>query len=164
VATGHLSWAYFSLGGNAMALMAGAAAAVAGLQLSRWAAVVGGSALVGLSATAWDGAAFAGFVPPTVVIFAVLLVTGAPAFAPLAWSPLRAAGRVSYGWYLWHFPFTWLFPTIGWARWLGVALSLLLASASWRFLERPLLTKGRAPVETAAGPFPESDATGTVIP
>ncbi len=78
----------------------------------------------------------------------------------LAAGPLRHVGRVSYGWYLWHFPLIWLVQqlwppaggrpvldlvvhgvpvTRGWAMAAAVLLSLLLAEASFWGLERPVL-------------------------
>ena len=57
--------------------------------------------------------------------------------------PMQALGRVSYSWYLWHWPllvlaysvFHW---TSLWSR-LGVVLvSLLVAAASYRFVESPI--------------------------
>jgi peptidoglycan/LPS O-acetylase OafA/YrhL len=68
----------------------------------------------------------------------------------LAWRPAVAVGRWSYGIYLWHIPlmiapYAFLGVT-GAARLLGALLSIPLAAASFRFIERPLLQKyGRRP-------------------
>jgi peptidoglycan/LPS O-acetylase OafA/YrhL len=74
----------------------------------------------------------------------------------LSWWPIQALGRVSYSWYLWHWPVLLLGATLlntanGWNLLLLVVISLLLAGASYRYFETPirhnreLLTKpGRA--------------------
>lgn len=57
----------------------------------------------------------------------------------LAWSPLRALGRISYGLYLWHLPMLWFgLPTP-----LAIALTLAVAVASYRWLELPILRWAR---------------------
>ena len=62
----------------------------------------------------------------------------------LSWPPLRYVGQISYGLYLWHWP---LFVVVSEARLgfggvpllaLRLSLSLLLAVACHRFVERPL--------------------------
>jgi peptidoglycan/LPS O-acetylase OafA/YrhL len=80
--------------------------------------------------------------------------------------PLVALGTVSYGVYLWHVPMLWwlrgegllpLHPVLA----LPVVLvpTLLLATASWRFVERPMieLARSRRPRRTAVR-RPERDA------
>jgi peptidoglycan/LPS O-acetylase OafA/YrhL len=64
----------------------------------------------------------------------------------LAVRPMRAIGRVSYSWYLWHWPVLlvalWSFaPLMGHALWLALAailISLGLAILTLRFIENPL--------------------------
>jgi peptidoglycan/LPS O-acetylase OafA/YrhL len=64
----------------------------------------------------------------------------------LAMRPMRAIGRVSYSWYLWHWPVLlvalWSFaPLMGHALWLALAailISLGLAILTLRFIENPL--------------------------
>jgi peptidoglycan/LPS O-acetylase OafA/YrhL len=64
----------------------------------------------------------------------------------LAARPMRAIGRVSYSWYLWHWPVLlvalWsLAPVMGHALWLALAailISLGLAVLTLRFIENPL--------------------------
>ena len=62
----------------------------------------------------------------------------------LATAPLRALGRVSYSWYLWHWPVLVLAPALvgqplGWAQRLAVVLvSLMLAAMTLRWVENPL--------------------------
>jgi peptidoglycan/LPS O-acetylase OafA/YrhL len=66
----------------------------------------------------------------------------------LSWPPLQAVGRVSYSWYLWHWPVLLLGGTLITAdsalyRATLVALSLLLAVASYRWVESPIRHQAR---------------------
>ena len=61
----------------------------------------------------------------------------------LASQPLQAIGRMSYSWYLWHWPVLLLGAQLidihnGWNRLLLVVASLLIASLSYRFFETPI--------------------------
>ena len=64
----------------------------------------------------------------------------------LALSPMRAIGRISYSWYLWHWPILLvallaIAPVTGHALWLGLGGILLsggLAALTLRFIENPL--------------------------
>ena len=61
----------------------------------------------------------------------------------LSLRPAQAIGRVSYSWYLWHWPVLLLGATvldihIGWIRLTLVAASLLIALLSYRFFETPI--------------------------
>ena len=94
--------------------------------------------------------------PGTAALLPVLgavLVIGAGCATPsqgvgrvLAVSPMCAIGRVSYSWYLWHWPLVlvalWaLAPTLGHSVWLALAavlLSLGLAVLTLRFIENPV--------------------------
>lgn len=66
----------------------------------------------------------------------------------LGWRPFAYLGRISYGLYLWHWPvLLWLriaHPGIGTAPTLiiGMVLTLGLAAASYRFVERPVIRGG----------------------
>jgi len=61
----------------------------------------------------------------------------------LSWWPMRALGRLSYSWYLWHWPFLVLAASI-WGdlgvprRLLLVLLALVPSVLAYRFVERPL--------------------------
>jgi peptidoglycan/LPS O-acetylase OafA/YrhL len=61
----------------------------------------------------------------------------------LMWRPLQALGRVSYSWYLWHWPVLLLGPAITdlyspWARVGEICISLGLAVISYRYVESPI--------------------------
>ncbi len=61
----------------------------------------------------------------------------------LATRPMQSLGRVSYSWYLWHWPILLIGAQLvdtqnGWNRLLVVIVSLLLAAASYRFFETPI--------------------------
>jgi peptidoglycan/LPS O-acetylase OafA/YrhL len=83
---------------------------------------------------------------------AIVLAVGARARAAgvsrmLSWAPLQALGRISYSWYLWHWPVLLLGAALttldGIARTGLVALSLLLAAASYRWVESPIRSQTR---------------------
>ena len=148
--TGHFGWGYKSLDGNAYALLGGAALALVRPRLApRWAGVGAVVLLVAgvlLGAMRTESAIVGPAFGPVVAAASVVLVAGCTSLPMLRWGPLRWLGAVSYGWYLWHFPMADLLPP-GAARWMGFALTLGLAAVSWRFLERPILERGRRNVQ-----------------
>lgn len=61
----------------------------------------------------------------------------------LAWQPLQTIGRVSYSWYLWHWPVLLLGQAITgshspWARATEILIALGLAVLSYRYVESPI--------------------------
>jgi peptidoglycan/LPS O-acetylase OafA/YrhL len=138
-ATGALVWLYLGKSGEALS--------VAGRQLS--VKPIGWLGMVGIVVAAWK---LTPDVPypgawallPTLGTAAVIMagVRGAGVASVLGWRPLQALGRVSYAWYLWHW------PTLLLARALyssnspairagAVLLSLALAVLSYRLVEAP---------------------------
>jgi peptidoglycan/LPS O-acetylase OafA/YrhL/lysophospholipase L1-like esterase len=80
------------------------------------------------------------------VVAAAVLPVGAVR-SVLAVPPLRHLGRISYGVYLYHWPiFLWLRQQTDLGQWprfvVGVAITLTLAEASYRYLEMPVRRGG----------------------
>ena len=152
----HQPLAFFSSPTRAWEFAAGALGVLIPVRAGRSALVrtaVGGLGLVGLLAVA------VGFGPATpfpgaaalLPVGATILVlragaSGAPTLLSriLALRPLQEIGRLSYSWYLWHWPVLVfagvLVPgeTRFWTRLGLLALALALAEASYRLVEDPL--------------------------
>ncbi len=109
-----------------------------------------GLALIAVAATTYERVTpYPGIAAVLPALGTALLVVGgdrAPGSAvsqALAWSPLRWLGRLSYAWYLWHWPLVGvaavLDPAIGvWGRLAWSAAGLALAWLTWRFIEEPI--------------------------
>jgi peptidoglycan/LPS O-acetylase OafA/YrhL len=163
--------AFFSLPTRAWELAVGGAVALTVAQwrrLSPLPAAVAGWAGLGVillgcirldSTTPYPGTA------ALVPVLGTALVIGAGCAAPargvgrvLALRPMRAVGRVSYSWYLWHWPVQLVLVSLLWpghpttARLVGglagAALSGGLAAFTLRFIENPL--RYAAPVRRSA--------------
>jgi len=162
--------AFFSLPTRAWQLAAGGLVALTTVgwsRLSPRAAAVIGWAGLGAIVVACNQFSAATLYPGTAALLPTLgtaLVIGAGCANPsrgcgrlLGLSPMRAIGRVSYSWYLWHWPILLLAlwsiaPVTGHAPLLalaGVLLSLGLAALTLRFIENPL--RYAAPVRRSAG-------------
>lgn len=101
------------------------------------------------------------FVPPSqglpatlaVVLLSTLLIAslrpGDPTHRFFSSRPLVAIGLLSYSLYLWHWSVLslsrWTIGLEGWALPVQLALMLLLAAASWRWIETPLRQRAWAP-------------------
>lgn len=89
------------------------------------------------------GGALPAFALLSVILVVAAVVTG-PVRIALSWSPLRALGRISYGVYLVHWPvFVFLsserLGTGGaWRIVVCVVITLVIATASHRWFERPI--------------------------
>lgn len=63
-----------------------------------------------------------------------------------SWTPLVYLGQISYGLYLYHWPIDLWLPTDGWPLWLSIlvklALTTVLASISFKYLELPVMRDG----------------------
>ena len=149
--------AFFSLPTRAWQLAAGGLVALTAGQwrrLPRRAAAITGWAGLGVILLACTQLSPATPYPGIAALLPVLgaaLVIGAGCATPsqgcgrvLALSPMRAIGRISYSWYLWHWPVLLLAPALvghplGLAGRLAVALvSGALAVLTLRFIENPL--------------------------
>jgi peptidoglycan/LPS O-acetylase OafA/YrhL len=162
------SWAFFSLPSRAWELAVGGFVALTAgwwRRLPSWPAAAAGWTGLGLivvgclrlgGSTAYPGTA--ALLP--VVGTALVLAGGcaAPRWGTgtvLAVPPLRAIGRLSYSWYLWHWPVLLLAPRlVGGSLGLGgrlatAVLALALAGLTLRFVENPI--RFAAPLRRSAG-------------
>ncbi|MEU8511641.1 acyltransferase family protein [Kitasatospora sp. NPDC048722] len=153
--------AYFSTAGRLWEFAAGALAALLGGVLGRggWALRIvgwGGLAAVVAPVLLYDHTTpFPGTAALLPVLGTAAVLLAGPGGAPdagrlLAARPLRAAGRLSYAWYLWHWPVLTIaqarYGTLSWPVQLAlVAAAALPAWLTLRFVEHPL-RYGSSPV------------------
>jgi peptidoglycan/LPS O-acetylase OafA/YrhL len=154
-----LPWAYFGAPTRAWELALGALVAVGARRLARvpspLAAVVtwAGMAAIAGSALGFDDATvFPGYAAALPVAGAALVIAGgcttprAGAQVVLGTGPFRLIGKLSYSWYLWHWPVLIIAPAVLgaeprlWQRMLLVAVSLGLAALCFTVLENPIRT------------------------
>ncbi|HEX2274581.1 MAG TPA: acyltransferase family protein [Acidimicrobiales bacterium] len=135
-------WAFFSLPTRAWELAAGAVLALTVPWLRRvpaWLATAGG--WLGLALVGWSFVALGPFTPfpGTAALLpvggtAAVIAFGcrdprAGAGALLRLRPFQVVGKLSYSWYLWHWPVIALAPAVAGRR-LGVGPNLVLAAVS----------------------------------
>jgi peptidoglycan/LPS O-acetylase OafA/YrhL len=141
--TGHSpSWAYFGIQARAWELAAGALVALGAGRLARlrtgFGATLGWAGLAAVLASAalyTDATVFPGYAAVLPVAGAALAIAGGcadprrgPVVVLRAW-PMQELGRLSYGWYLWHWPVLMLAPYVL-DRAPGLWLKLALAAAA----------------------------------
>ncbi len=145
-------WAYFGAHTRMWELGAGAMLALVAGRLRRipgpWALGLGGLGLAAvLTAAIWydAGTPFPGTAATLPVAGAVLLIAAGSRPLPLLTAtPMQHLGRLSYGWYLWHWPVLLIGPAalgLPSSLWLNLGLcagALVLAELSYRFVETPI--------------------------
>jgi len=170
-------WAFFSLPTRAWELAAGGLVA---LTVPLWRRLPAGFAAMagfgGLGVIGWaatqidDRTPYPGTAAVLPVIGTVLLIVAGCATPTrgagrlLSMPAMRAVGRLSYSWYLWHWPLLVFAPImvghpLGWpGRLAAVAASFLLAVLTLRYVERPI--RYSRPLRRSAG---RSLALGSVV-
>ena len=144
---------FFATYSRAWQLLGGALVAMATLSGSPMrrplAEIVAALAIVTLLASFWGisrSFSYPGLVAVVPTAAAALLIAsgagGTWTGRALAVAPLRYVGRISYSWYLWHWPliaFAGLILGEGaLGPWVAIGLSFVLASAAYHFIETPL--------------------------
>ena len=193
-----VNWAFYSLPTRAWQLALGGLLALGTRPLQSIPGTVSATAgWVGLAVLVWaafllDGSlAYPGLwaLAPTLAA-AAMIVSGMTRHGPgilLSTSPLRFLGRISYSLYLWHWPILVL-PVaaiegeLPLAARIGLAgLAIVVAAASWRFIEEPFRagfpTLAQHPMRTilagaaavalvvsSAGGLAAAETTGTLSP
>ncbi|GAA2623226.1 acyltransferase family protein [Paractinoplanes durhamensis] len=148
-------WAYFGPHTRAWELGAGALLALAAGRI-RKSAVLGWAGLAAIVAAAVlydDATAYPGWRALLPVAGAVALIAsaGAGPGRPLGIAPLQAVGRLSYGWYLWHWPVLLIVPAHAvWQKALLAVGALGLAWVTYHLVENPLRRR-RRPVWLSLG-------------
>ncbi|MFG1602450.1 acyltransferase family protein [Actinoplanes sp. NPDC049265] len=148
--TANPTWSYFGLHTRAWELGAGALVAVLAPRVPRRfaSALCGaGLAVIVLSAVVLTARTpFPGYAAALPVLGTVAVLTGGVT-APsglLGEPPLQAVGRLSYSWYLWHWPFLTIGPAaLGVSATLPVKLALataalVAASLTYAMVENPI--------------------------
>ncbi|GGK89633.1 acyltransferase family protein [Mangrovihabitans endophyticus] len=142
-------WAYFGPHSRAWELGVGALVALGAHRLARWRAPAlgwAGLAAVGAAAVVYDaGTPFPGAAALLPVAGAALVVAfPAGVTRLLSPAPVQFVGRLSYGWYLWHWPVLVIAPaalgvTAGpWFNLLLCAVALGLAWLTFHLVENPV--------------------------
>ncbi len=151
-------WAFFGMPTRAWEFAVGGLVAIGTAGLSRLPALVRrASGVLGIAVLVGSVALINAEVPyPGTAALWPVLATGviiASGSAPsdhgggaprlLSWWPMRALGRLSYSWYLWHWPALVLTASL-WgvmgvpARVVVALLALVPSALAYRFIERPL--------------------------
>ncbi|WP_188065879.1 acyltransferase family protein [Sphingobium sp. KCTC 72723] len=145
-------FAFYLLPTRAWELLAGALLALGCVPAirQRWAREAiawAGMAAIALAVACYDrDTLFPGIAALAPVLGAAALIHAAPCTSAgrlLGWRPLVGVGLISYSLYLWHWPlivfteYATDLPLAGATRIAVMAASLIAATLSWRFVERP---------------------------
>ena len=138
--------AYYSAFARAWELSLGALLAVLpALRMPRGAAWLGLGAIAAATATFGADTPFPGpaALVPTLGAAAVIAGGGIAPPRALTLRPVRWVGRVSYAWYVWHWPVlvfadAALGPLSAWGRAIAALVSLAPAWVTYRWIEEPL--------------------------
>ncbi|BBH64378.1 acyltransferase [Actinoplanes sp. OR16] len=133
-------WAYFGSASRAWELGAGALLALlmTGLhRRRRWLAWLGLAAVVAAALVYDETTPFPGPAALLPVLGTIAVIAGG-GNRLLETFPMRWIGRMSYGWYLWHWPLLFLAPGGLWMRAAVAAGALGLAAVSHHLLENPV--------------------------
>ncbi|MEM7523410.1 MAG: acyltransferase family protein, partial [Pseudomonadota bacterium] len=93
-----------------------------------------------------DADPYPGWRALTPCLGAALIIAAGPAATPKLLTPAVFVGRMSYSLYLWHWPvmvfvsYRLVDPLSVVEAWACVALSFIIAAASWRWVEQPFRT------------------------
>jgi peptidoglycan/LPS O-acetylase OafA/YrhL len=99
--------------------------------------------------TKWEGVSSYPLIGAATACLIVIVTTEEMAFLTQLFTlaPLVAFGRISYGFYLWHYLIIHEVRTEGFTRWyvtvLAFALTLIVSIGSYRLIEQPVLRFGR---------------------
>jgi peptidoglycan/LPS O-acetylase OafA/YrhL len=148
-AAGALIWLYFGNGRVVEAVRAEGGGAGA----MRWLGWIGMAMIAGAAVGYGTQMSYPGWhaaLPvfgATAVIAAGWTDTSHGVSRVLSWRWLQAIGRISYSWYLWHWPVLVLGYAVSWnhgpwTRVVEVLVSLGLATVSYRFIESPVRHQG----------------------
>ncbi|WP_305782886.1 acyltransferase family protein [Symbioplanes lichenis] len=139
-------WAYFGIHTRAWELGVGALLALGAVKLPRWCVPLGLAAIVTAAVCYTAQTPFPGYAALLPVLGTAAVIaggTGRPA-GVLGLAPFQAVGRLSYSWYLWHWPVLLIAPfALGRPLALGenvlAALgALILAALTFALVENPV--------------------------
>ncbi|GAA3267979.1 acyltransferase [Dactylosporangium vinaceum] len=146
-------WAYFGLQSRAWELAVGGLLALVGRRLPARAAWIGLALIAGCAGQYTGGTVFPGWAALLPVLGAALVVAGDGRNRLLGTRVLGWLGRLSYGWYLWHWPALVFAAHFGAGPWTRIAVAGAAALPAWlslRVVERPLRLRRRGLVLGAA--------------
>lgn len=168
-------FSFYMLPTRAWELMAGALLAIGAVPAVRhrvareavsW---IGLAAILGAVLLYDETTSFPGLAALPPVLGAAALIHCAPGTLVgrlLGWRPVVFIGLISYSLYLWHWPiivfteYATDAPLAGWRTVAVVVASLVLATLSWRFVERPFRSTQRVPAPRL---FRMAGATAAVV-